>query len=145
MPGPNKIFLDNRGGTTRFLGRQYEGGQLTHFRGFREDLRPHKQRVEEIAKGARESKHGMQYIGSVPRVVIHDWLMKQGKNWQDYATDRDLKAKFMAWFKSEYKLLTNAGHNERSLAINRSQSGRLVSAPKLGAQILGNYQKEMAT
>ncbi len=139
----SKIFVANKAGTTRYLGRGYEGGQLTHYRGFSEDLRPHKARVEALAKDAKESRHGMRYVGSVPRIVIDDWLRKQGKTWHDYVTDKDLKAKFMAWFRSEYKHMTASNYQERSLATNRATSGgRSVTAPKLGETILKNYQRE---
>lgn len=140
----SKIFLSNKAGSVKYLGRGYEGGKLTHFRGWREDLRPHQRRVEALAKEAKDSRHGMRYLGSIPRIVIHDWLQKQGKNWHQFVTDKDLKASFMAWFKSEYKQMTSANYNERGLATNRTRhSGRTATAPKLGAQILGDYRKEM--
>ena len=136
-----KIFISNKGGSTKYLGRGYEGGQLTHYRGWTEDLRPHKARVEAIARDAKESKHGMQYVGSVPRIVIHDWLQERQKSWHDFATDKDLKAKFMAWFKSDYKHMTSANYNERSLGTNRTRHG-VRTAPKLGETILKNYHRE---
>lgn len=142
---PSRLPVSNIGGTTRYLGRQYEGGKLTHYRGFREDLRPYVDRAKDISSGASYSRDGFGYLASVPRIVIHDWLMKQGKDWSDFATDDDLSAKFKKWFFSHYKKMTAAAHAERSLKINRTTSGgRTQSAPKLGASILNDYRKEIA-
>jgi hypothetical protein len=142
---PNKLPVSANGGTVRYLGRQYEDGKLTHYRGWQEDLRPYVDRTKAISEGSSFSKKGFGYMASIPRIVIHDWLMRQGKDWSDFATDKDLKAKFLKWFNEHYSKMTADAHRERPLSVNRSQSGRLVSRPKLGAQILNDYRKEMAT
>lgn len=131
-------------GSGKYLGRGYEGARLTHYRGWREDLRPHQIRAEAIARDSKDSKNETRYLGSVPRIVIHDWLNKQQKTWVDFATDRELKAKFMLWYKSEYKMLMADSFRERSLTINRSLTGRTATRPKLGAQILNQYRQENA-
>jgi len=141
---PAKLPVSANGGTVRYLGRHYEGGQLVHYRGWKEDLRPYVDRTKAIAEGSQYSRHGFGYKASIPRIVIHDWLMRQDKTWADFATDKDLKAKFHKWFDTHYSKMTADAHRERPLSINRSQSGRLVTRPKLGAQILNDYRKEMA-
>ena len=147
---PSKMALSNANGTLRYLGRGYEGGKLTHYRGWREDLQPHLKRAQAIADGAQETKKGFQYLGSVPRIVIHDWLMKQGKTWEQYATDDDLKKAFLRFYQTEYKVFMSRSKNERSLGINRSIGGRTGAAPaapvgpSLGASILSDYRKENA-
>jgi hypothetical protein len=139
----SRILVANEGGIRRYLGRQFEGGQLTHYRSWKEDLRPAQRRSEIIAKGSRESRGGMQYLGSVPRIVIDDWLRRQGKTWHDYATDADLKAKFLAWFKTDYSRFMADSHRERSLSINRSRSGRLAT-PSMGSRALAEWRQENA-
>ncbi len=142
---PNRLPISNYGGTTKFLGRQYEGGKLAHYRGWAENLTPYADRAKAIASGGGYSKNGFGYLATIPRIVIHDWLMRQGKTWADYATDDDLSRKFKDWFMGRYKKMTTAAYQERSLAINRSTSGgRTASAPKLGATILNDYRKELA-
>ena len=134
--------LERSGNTVRYLGRQHEGGKLTHYRGYVEDLKPHLKRVKGFTD-ARPSqwKSEYEYVGSVPRIVIHDWLMKQGKSWHQFATDRDLKAAFMVFFRTEYPKLMADAHQERRLTVNRTTQ----SKPRLGAQILGAYRKETAS
>lgn len=140
---PNKLPVSNYGGTTRYLGRQYEGGKLVHYRGWRENLRPYVDRAKAIAQGNRYSRHGFGYMGSVPRVLIHHWLNGQEKTWEDFATDKELKAKFRKWFETNYRKMLADEHRERPLSINRTKSGgRTMTRPKLGAQILNDYRKE---
>ncbi len=140
---PSRLPVSNYGGTTRYLGRQYEGGKLTHYRGFREDLRPYVDRAKAISSGGGYSRHGFGYLASIPRIVIHQWLQQNGKTWADFATDDDLSGKFKDWFMGRYKKMTASAHQERSLAINRTTSGGRT-APKLGASILNDYRKEIA-
>jgi len=139
----SKILVATEGGMRRYLGRQFEGGQLTHYRAMSEDLRPAQRRTELIAKGSKESVNGMQYVGSIPRIVIHDWLCLQGKTWHEYATDPDLKAKFLAWFRTDYSKFMADSFRERPLSINRSRSGRLA-APSLGSRVLSEWRQENA-
>ena len=144
---PNRHALPSQGGTVRYLGRQYDGEKLVHYRGFKEDLTPHKARVESLAKASDRlrGKSEYEYAGSVPRVVIHDWLMKQGKNWHEFATDKDLKAKFMAWYRGEYKLLMAGSHQERRLTTDRTRNPvRKPVGPSTGSRILKDYQKELS-
>lgn len=130
-------FVQNAGGTLHSVVSQFGvSGRIEHFRKLREDLTPHQKRVEQIAKEAKSGRE-YRYEGSVPRIVLDDWLRSQGKTWHHWATDSELKAKFLAWYRTEYKKLTAANYAERSLSINRS------TAPKFGAQILSNYRKEM--
>jgi len=138
----SKILVATEGGAQRFLGRQYGvGGQLEHFRAFREDLQPQIDRVKEITQSRTESKSEYKYLGSVSRVVIHDWITKQGKTWHQFATDKDLKAKFMVWYRTEFSKMSADTYRERSLAINRTTSR---SRSSLGSDILSNYRKETA-
>jgi hypothetical protein len=131
-----EIFVRNEGGAVRSLLRQYGvSGKLEHYRHFREDLDPHVERVKQIAKNSPLGKD-FRYEGSVPRIVIDDWLRKQDKNWNDWATDAELKAKFLAWFKNDYSKLAASTHRERSLAVNRA------TAPRLGAKILADYRSQ---
>lgn len=139
----SKILVASEGGMRRYLGRQFEGGQLTHYRVQSEDLRPAQRRAEQIAKGSRESRFGMQFIGSVPRIVIDDWLRARGKTWHEYATDPDLKAKFLAWYRTDYSKFMADSFRERSLSINRSRSGRLA-APSMGSRALAEWRQENA-
>jgi len=142
---PNRHAVANQNGTVRYLGRHYDGEKLVHVRGFKEDLNPHKKRVENLAKAAASKKGEYEYAGSIPRIVIHDWLMKQGKNWHEFATDKDLKARFMAWYRTEYKLLMADTHQERRLTVNRTAVPvRKPTAPRLGSRILKDYQQEIS-
>lgn len=134
------------GNTVRYLGRQFEGGELVHYRGYRTNLEPVAKRVKAFTD-ARPSnwKSEYEYIGSVDRVVIHDWLMRQGKNWHEFATDRDLKAKFMVFYRTEYPKMMAKAHQERRLTVNRTKHPvRKASSPSLGKSILDNYRKEMS-
>lgn len=139
----SRVLVASEGGLRRYLGRQFEGRELTHYRSWSEDLRPAQRRTEQIAKGSSESRMGMQYLGSVPRIVIDDWLRRQGKTWHDYATDQDLKAKFLAWFRTDYSQFMADSFRERSLSINRSRSGRLA-APSMGSRALAEWRQENA-
>lgn len=136
---PNRHLVSATANTRKLLGRQYEGDKLTHYRVWQTDLNPVRQRVQAAAELTKDRKSEYGYIGSVDRTVIHDWLMRQGKTWHDFATDKDLKAKFMAFYRQEYSLLMADSYRERPLAINRTKT-----APKLGATILHSYQKEMS-
>lgn len=132
----SEFLVANEGGLQRSLLRHYDAGQLTHVRHLREDIDPHMQRVERISKLQVENKSEYQYLGSIPRIMIDDWLRKEGKNWNDYVTDKDLKAKFLVWWRTDCQKLQAKTYQERRLAINRSLSrGR-------GASILKNYQQE---
>ena len=125
------------GGAVHSLVTQYGvSGRVEHFRKFREDLNPHRQRVEELAKQAKPGRE-YRYEGSIPRIVLDDWLRSQGKTWHHWATDKELKAKFLVWYRTEYKKLTASNYQERSLSINRA------TAPRFGAQVLSNYRKEL--
>jgi hypothetical protein len=93
-------------------------------------------RVKSLANNPSNLKE-YRYEGSIPRIVLDKWLREQGKRWSDWATDKELKAKFMVWFRTEFSKMTASSNRERSLAINRT------TAPKLGATILANYRKEM--
>ena len=136
----SEFLVANEGGTKRSLLRHYEAEKLTHVRHLQEDINPHIKRVESISKdNGHGGKTEYQYLGSVPRIMIDDWLRKQGKNWHDYATDKELKAKFMAWFKTDCQKLLASNYQERKLAVNRT------TAPKLGATILHQYQKELSS
>lgn len=137
-----EFLVENQGGMQKSLIRHYDGGKLSHVRHLREDLDPHMQRVERLSKLTADSKSEYQYLGSVPRIMIDHWLRGQGKNWNDYATDKDLKAKFMVWFKSDCQKLMADHYQERRLSVNRSLTGR--TAPKLGATVLSNYRKEVS-
>ncbi len=134
----SEFLVANDGGLQRSLLRHYDGGRLEHVRHLREDINPHIKRVEQLAKLQIENKSEYQYLGSVPRIMIDDWLRSQGKNWNDYVTDKDLKAKFMAWFKSDCQRLMAENYQERRLAVNRSLFSRR------GASILDNHRKEMS-
>ena len=102
----SEFLVSNEGGMLRSLLRHRGArGKLEHVRHFREDLNPHMERVKAISELQVGNKSEYQYLGSIPRIVIDDWLRKLGKNWNDYATDKDLKAKFMVWFKNDYKKL----------------------------------------
>ena len=138
-----EFLVANEGGMQKSLLRHYEAEKLTHVRHFREDLQPHIDRVERISKlNGHTSKSEYQYLGSIPRIMIDDWLRKEGKNWNDYATDKELKAKFMSWFKSDCQKLMAEHYQERRLSANRSLTGR--TAPKFGATVLDNYRKEVS-
>ena len=135
-----EFLVRNEGGTKRFLGRQYEAEKVTHYRHLKEDIDPHIKRVEDISKAnSHTNKSEYQYLGSVPRIMIDDWLRKQGKTWNEYATDKELKAKFMVWFKTECQKLQAKTYQERRLSVNR------VTAPRLGASILSQYRKEISS
>lgn len=132
-----EVFIRNEGGAVRSLLRQYGvSGRLEHYRKVSEDLDPHVARVEALAKASTPGKE-YRYEGSVPRVVIDDWLRTQGKTWQHWATDKELKAKFLVFFRTEYSKMNASTYRERSLSINRT------TAPKFGAKILSDYRKEL--
>lgn len=132
----DEFLVANEGGLQRSIIRHYDGGKLEHIRHLREDIDPHIKRVERLSQLSAEGKSEYQYLGSVPRIMIDTWLREQGKTWRDYVTDKDLKAKFMVWFKSDCQKLMAENYQERRLAINRSLSR------KRGASILKSYQKE---
>lgn len=139
----DRLIVASEGGLRRYLGRERGvGGQIEHYRVMSEDLRPHLRRAERIAKGAVDSREGIRYLGSVPRVVIHDWLTKQQKTWADFASDEHLKAKFMSWYQSEYSRLMADSYRERGLVTNRSRHGRLATS--LGSRIVNEYRAEAA-
>lgn len=134
-------FVRNEGGAIRsLLAQRGASGKLEHFRHYREDLGPAIRRTREMTAYTDHSARNVEfrYEGSIPRIVLHDWLTKKGKTWRDYATDPDLKKDFLAWFRgsrdmTEFKA---DSYRERPLFINRA------TAPKLGKVILDNYRKE---
>lgn len=135
------VFKDGRaavsrsGTGVRYLGRQFEGGQLTHFRGYKVDLEPIMERVKIMAlHAACNGQTGeFGYEGSVPREVIHHWLTNVvHKDWSDYAVDEELKAKFRKWFKARFPACFADFYRERPLTINRT----------LGSKVLEDYRKE---
>jgi len=138
---PGRHALEVSGNNVRYLGRQFEGGKLVHYRGYKSDLKPVQKRVEAFAN-ARPSnwKSEYEYIGSVDRVVIHDWLMKRGKTWHEFATDRDLRGAFMSYYRAEYSKMMASSYQERRMTINRTKH----SQPRLGERILSAYRKETA-
>lgn len=125
------------GSTTEGLARQYDGGRLVHYQTRSTDLNPLVDRTKAIANLSQPGKSEYKFLGSIDRSVIDDWLRKQQKSWHDFATDRDLKAKFMSYYRSNFSKFLASTYQERSLAINRA------TAPKLGAQILQNYRAEV--
>jgi hypothetical protein len=130
-----RAAVRQEGNAIRYLGRQYEGGKLVHYRGYRVDLAPHIERVKLMA--LRSSVTGeTSYQASIPREVLDDWLRKREKDWNQYATDQDLKKEFYKWFKREYPALCADFYRERSLKTNRA------TAPRLGASILNSYRLE---
>ncbi len=133
----DRFLVKTEGDTHRYLGRQFEGGKLVHYRGHTADFQPTIERTKMMAEAnAPSSEH--QYLGTVRREVIHDWLMKQQKTWHDFATDEDLKAKFMVYYKNEFSKMMASSYQERKLSINRT-----VAAPK-GNSILSQYRKEQS-
>lgn len=132
----SEFLVAREGGLQRSLLRQYDGGKLSHVRHQREDINPHIERVARLSKLTQDSKSEYQYLGSIPRIMIDDWLRRHGKNWNDYATDKELKAKFMAWYKTDCQKLLASHYQERRLSVNRALFNRR------GSTILKDYQKE---
>lgn len=136
-------FVRNEGGAMRFVLSQYSvSGKIEHFRHFREDLEPAIQRTKDLAEQTTHSGKGRNfgYEGSVPRIVIHDWLKENGKTWHQYATDGDVRKAFLKWFRSSRDMTKFQAktYQERRLTVNRA------TAPRLGKTILDNYRKEVA-
>ena len=131
-----EVFVHNDGGAIRSLVRQYGvSGKLEHYRKVSEDLTPHVDRAASLAKLKPGKEY--RYEGSVPRIVIDDWLRKNGKTWRDWAIDKEIKAKFLLYFRTEYSKMAASTYRERSLAVNRA------TAPKFGAKVLSEYRKEL--
>ena len=120
----SEFLVANEGGLQRSLLRHYDGGKLSHVRHLRENIDPHIKRAERLAKQTEGSKSEYQYLGSVPRVMIDDWLRKQGKNWNEYATNKDLKAALLVWFKTDCQKMMASHYQERRLSVNRSLFNR---------------------
>jgi len=135
----NEFLVAQEGGMSRSLLRQYDGGKLNHYTHFREDLDPHMKRVRSLSEDIRPGKSEYEYIGSVPRIMIHKWLIEQGKSWHEYATDKDLKAKFMVWFKTDCQKMLASNYQERVTSV---VSGLGPTAPSTGAKILKEYREE---
>ena len=134
-------LLAQAGETRMGFASEHDGRELKHYRTYRTDLDPAIKRTKQIAQSTDGSKFGEhQYIGSLDRTVIDDWLRKQGKDWHDWATDKELKAKFMAYYRTEFSKLMADTYQERKLTINRT----LAARPQGGQTILDNYRKEMA-
>ena len=118
-------LVSNRNGTRHGLASERDGsGKIVHYRTFRTDLNPAIKRTETIAKNVIPGKSEYAYLGSVSMDVVADWVRKQGKTMHDFATDKDLKAKFMAYYRSEYSKLMASSYQERSLAVNRTLTSR---------------------
>lgn len=137
-------FVRNEGGAVRsLLAQRGVSGRLEFYRHFREDLGPAMQRTKEMTAYTDHSARNvnLKYEGSVPRVMIHKWLMEQGKSWHDYATDGDLRDKFLSWFKGnrDFNRFHADSYRERNLSINRSKGGRT------GRQVLSEWRQENAT
>lgn len=133
----SRFAVAREGDTTRYLGRQFENGKLVHYRGLTADFDPTIRRTKFLAENQKPgSEH--QYLGTVRREVIDDWLRTQGKTWHDFATDEDLKAAFLLYYKNEFSKMMASTYVERKLSINRT------TAPRLGATILSQYRKETA-
>lgn len=136
-----KRFVKNEGGAIRSLVAQRgPGGKLEHYRHIREDLAPAIRRTKELSLASevagRKTEYG--YEGSIPRIVLDDWLRKRGKTWHDWATDFDLKKEFKKWFfnSREMDKFKSSTYRERRLTVNRT------TAPRLGKTILDDYRKE---
>jgi hypothetical protein len=134
-------FVRNEGGARRSLLAQYNSsGKLEHFRHYREDLDPAVKRTKDLAEqnASPGASKNFGYEGSVPRIVIHDWLTKRNKTWHQYATDGDLRKEFLSWFRTSRDMTKFQAktYRERRLTINRA------TAPRLGKTILDSYRKE---
>lgn len=95
---------------TRKVGNYTRGFASEDGRNFRtehQDLTPVKKHVEFLQAKVNEAptvgnKNGWHFAGSIPTVVLTDWLNKHQLNMNDFATNRDdTKTKFMAYLRSE--------------------------------------------
>ena len=100
-----KLITSVFGDVTKYFGVERDGsGHVQHYRGHRQDVAPVLDRVKRIsqAQPGRFSRMGEhQYLGTIPRTMIDDWLNRQGKTWHDYATDDDLKRRFLLFMTAE--------------------------------------------
>jgi len=109
-------FLDKNGDTLKTFAT--EDGK--HYRHYRQDVAPIIERVKTIGDAqSRARRKNFEYVGSIPMTMLVDWLQKQGKGLDDFYSDNDLKAKFMAWFKSR----DNSKLHTQNVTSKRSDSG----------------------
>lgn len=135
-------FIRNEGGAIRsLLAQRGVSGRLEHYRHFREDLAPAMERTREMTAYTDHSARNVEYKyeGSIPRIMIHDWLMRNGHDWHAYAVDPDVKKAFMKWFKGnrDLKRFHADTYRERQLSINRGR--------RQARNILSDWRKENAT
>ena len=99
----------------------HEDGKL--YRGMRQDMTEAIRRVrylDDKVNGAssKDNRAGWKYAGSVPVVVLTDWLSKNGYTWPAFATNEDgCKDKFLRWFMSRenHRLQAHDGKKARGV------------------------------
>ena len=77
-------FISQNGDVTKWIASERDvNGELKHYRGFSQDTSKTVDMVREKAQAApgRFSKKGEhQYVGSIPMVMLQDWLKGRGKD-----------------------------------------------------------------
>ena len=91
----------------------YEDGKT--YRGYHLDTEAAKSHVKYKEDQAQYYKKDWRYAGSIPMelLVKYQHQLPQDERadfWSDFATDKDVKAKFLTWFKANYPELL-PGHS----------------------------------
>jgi hypothetical protein len=115
-----------------------------HFRSETQELGPAIRRVELIKQAqmaTQKSALDKRYVGSVPITVIHDWLMKHGYKWEEYARNEGgepyatnprgggVRDKFMKYFLSRDFSKLHTQHT-----TTRRESSQIVVPNYIGAK-----------
>ena len=100
----SRIVTQVVGEVTKYFGIERAGREVNHYRGHHQNCRPIMNRVKQLSEesgGRFAPSKDHQYIGSIPRAMLDDWLNQRGKTWHDYVTDEHLKQAFELFMMAE--------------------------------------------
>ena len=106
----HRLTKAGRGSAQSF---SYEDGQ--GYRGYHLDTEAAKSHVRYKQDQSEYFKKDWRYVGSVPMELLVKYQGQlppdeSASFWSDFATDKDVKAKFLTWFKANYPELI-PGHS----------------------------------
>ena len=138
---------------TRAVGdyaRSFSSEDGSHYRGHHQNLTPAMDRVAKIREAQAlhtraTNPHGRQYIGSIPAVILTDWLEKNnykmeefarneggnknnGNDPQFYKTDPGVRSKFLRYFLSRDFSKLHTQHSTSRIGT----SNRIVVPGQIG-------------
>ena len=87
-------YINGWGGAYNMLA--HEDGKV--YRGVRQFIEPVIEHVDRQNELVNSSSGGWRYAGSVPMVMIVEWLRNNGYTMEDFGKDENVKKKFLAYW-----------------------------------------------